>query len=188
MYVIHIQTVPTTMVDSDVPVTRDGEGLVNIPCVLISTSALKELTDVRAHRPGVLTLLEVIIVFVNQDGGKFLLTSALTSTNVPQEATAALLTHTASIYKARIDAIATGVITNLDLIVTMTVAWEPSIITPQSTIGIQVRAVGHIDIDAERGTELKPSEQAVQCGLLIDSEQVVRAHETMSLENVPAMS
>jgi len=30
----------------------------------------------------------------------------------------------------------------------MTVAWEPSIITPQSTIGIQVRAVGHIDIDA----------------------------------------
>ena len=44
MYVIHIQTVPTTMVDSDVPVTRDGEGLVNIPCVLISTSALKELT------------------------------------------------------------------------------------------------------------------------------------------------
>ncbi|KAK2570090.1 hypothetical protein P5673_004835 [Acropora cervicornis] len=174
MYVIHIQTVPTTMVDSDVPVTRDGEGLVNIPCVLISTSALKELTDVRAHRPGVLTLLEVIIVFVNQDGGKFLLTSALTSTNVPQEATAALLTHTASIYKARIDAIATGVITNLDLIVTMTVAWEPSIITPQSTI--------------ERGTELKPSEQAVQCGLLIDSEQVVRAHETMSLENVPAMS
>lgn len=44
MYVIHIQIVPTTMVDSDVPVTRDGEGLVNIPCVLISTSALKELT------------------------------------------------------------------------------------------------------------------------------------------------
>ena len=58
-------------------------------------------------------------MFVNQDGGKFLLTSALTSTNVPQEATAALLTHTASIYKARIDAIATGVITNLDLIVTV---------------------------------------------------------------------
>lgn len=97
MYVIHIQTVPTTMVDSDVPVTRDGEALVNIPCVLISTSALKELTDVRTHRPGVLTLLEAIIVFVNQDGGKFLLTSALTSTNVPQETTAALLTHTASI-------------------------------------------------------------------------------------------
>ena len=44
MYVIHIQTVQTTTVDSDVPVTRDGEGLVNIPCVLISTSALKELT------------------------------------------------------------------------------------------------------------------------------------------------
>lgn len=41
---------------------------------------------------------------------------------------------------------------------------------------------------SERGTELKPSEEAVQCGLLIDTEQVVRAHETMSLEEVAAMS
>lgn len=41
---------------------------------------------------------------------------------------------------------------------------------------------------SERGTELKPSKEAVQCGLLIDTEQVVRAHETMSLEEVAAMS
>lgn len=30
----------------------------------------------------------------------------------------------------------------------MTVGWEPSIITPGPTIDIQVRAVGHLDIDA----------------------------------------
>lgn len=121
MCAIHTQIVPTTLEVSDALVTPVGEDQGSIPSVLISTSAVKEHTNVPVRRPDVLILLEVITVFAKQDGGKFPITSVLISTNAPREVTAVRPIHAASTHKARIVAIATDVITNLDTTATMTV-------------------------------------------------------------------
>ena len=63
-------------------------------------------------------------MFAKQDGGKFPITSVLISTNAPREVTAVRPIHAASTHKARIVAIATDVITNLDTTATVSLLFQ----------------------------------------------------------------